>query len=65
MTFVYGFLTAWAVLGWFCYLADNKGTGIQLFDGWGSIVLTLPVIVVIYPLAFVIRSIYKFFKKSA
>lgn len=64
MMFIYGALAMWTLLGWFCYFGDNRGTGIQLFGGWGCIVLTLPVIIVIYPLAFIIRPFYKFFKKN-
>lgn len=65
LMFVIGFVTAWAVLSVFAYFADNGNTGICLFDGWGSIVLLLPLYVVVMPVLFVYDKIKKIVKKNS
>lgn len=58
--FIIGFLCAWTVGAFFAILFDNRGgSGIQLFDGWGVILLTLPALMVVLPIGFIYRLIKK------
>jgi hypothetical protein len=64
LMFIIGFFTAWMALSIFAYFADNGSTGICLFDGWGTILLLLPLYVVAMPVLFIYDKIKKFLKKS-
>lgn len=56
--FIIGFLCAWTIGAFFAILLDNRGgSGIQLFDGWGVILLTLPALIVVLPIGFIYRLI--------
>lgn len=62
--FAFGFLTAWVAIAVFLMVADNKnGTGIQLFDGWGVTLILLPILVVLYPVVFLIKIFKKLLDK--
>lgn len=55
--FFIGFFTAWTLIAVFVLCVDNRNTGIQLFDGWSTNVLTLPVLIIILPIRFIIIKI--------
>ena len=55
--FLIGFFTAWTLISIFVLCADNRNTGIQLFDGWGANVLTLPILIIILPINFIITFV--------
>ena len=60
LNFIIGALAAWIVLSIIAYISEtSQSGGICLFDGWAVIILLLP----IYTFAFIIRPIYKLFKK--
>ena len=59
LMFIIGFITAWSILSVFVYFADNGNTGICLFDGWGTIVLLLPLYIIVMPVLFIYSKIFK------
>lgn len=55
--FLIGFFTAWILIAIFVLCVDNRNTGIQLFNGWGTNVLTLPVLIIILPIHFIVTKV--------
>ena len=49
MMFAIGFLCAWVLIAVFAFVSDGwLRNGITLFDGWGVVILCLPVYIFAY-----------------
>ena len=58
--FFVGFFIAWFIIAIFILYADmHHGIGIELSNGWGSNLLTLPVLIIILPANFIVTKILK------
>lgn len=66
MMFVIGMLVMWFILGGLVTLNDcfPLNGGIELFDGWLSIIVCLPWLIIICPILIIKKETLKFYKKN-
>lgn len=57
--FILGFLVAWIIISTFLNFTDHKNCGINLYEGWASTVVLLPLLIIVFPFFFVYK-LYKY-----
>ena len=57
--FIFGFLTAWTMLGLFFYLRDSKGGWSIWETKWDTIVMILPAIPVVFLMEIFQEKVFK------